>query len=135
MRLAFALGLVLAVTSCKKEEAKKESTPPPKATLDTGTVATADDGSKVRTIQIEATRDGYAPDKIPGKPGEKLKLVFTRRESGGECMAELKSPDGKLHQLPIDKPYEIQVTVPSDGEVRFACGMDMFAGKIVAQKG
>ncbi len=126
--MRFALVIVLALAACKKsdEPAKKD----PVATKTTGTVAA--DG--VRTIQIEATKDGYAPEKIPGKPGEKLKLVFTRRESGGECMAELKSPDGKLHNLPLDKPYEIAVTVPNDGEVRFACGMDMFRGSIVAEK-
>lgn len=127
--MRFALLLAFALISCgKKQEPEKKIEPP--ATVKTGTVAT--DG--VRTIQVEATKDGYAPDKIPGKPGEKLKLVFTRRESGGECMAELKSPDGKLHNLPMDKPYEIAVTVPNDGEVRFACGMDMFRGVIVAEK-
>jgi len=129
MRLFLALALVLF--ACKKsEEAIKETSPATQATVNTGTVAA--DG--VRSIQIEATKDGYARDKIPGKPGEKLKLVFTRRASGGECMAELKSPDGKLHNLPLDKPYEISVTVPNDGEVRFACGMDMFRGSIVAAK-
>lgn len=127
------LLVALAVIACKKSEEqlpapKKE--PPSPATVTTGTVT---DG--VRAVQIEASRDGFVPDKIPGKPGEKLKLVFTRRESGGECMAELKSPDGKLHQLPMDKPYEIAVTVPADGEVKFACGMEMFFGVIVAQKG
>ncbi len=127
MRLS--LILALALFACKQDEPAKTPAPPA-ATVDTGTKAA--DG--VRTIQVEATKDGYAPDKIPGKPGESLKLVFTRRESGGECMAELKSPDGKLHHLPIDKPYEITVTVPKDGEVRFACGMDMFQGSIVAQK-
>ena len=128
--MRFALILALALVACKKEEPAKKESPPAVATLDTGTKAA--DG--IRTIQTEATKDGYAPDKIPGKPGEKLKLVFTRRASGGECIAELTAPDGKLHQLPLDKPYEIAVTVPNDGEVRFACGMDMFTGSIVAQK-
>jgi plastocyanin domain-containing protein len=130
--MRFAVLLVLALVACNKEgenklpEMKKDKV----ATKDTGTVAP--DG--VRTVQVEATKDGYAPETIPGKPGEKLKLVFTRRANGGECMAELKSPDGKLHKLPIDKPYEIEVTVPKDGEVKFACGMEMFFGKIVADK-
>ncbi len=127
--MRFSLLLALALFACKKEEPAKKETAAV-ATVDTTTKAA--DG--VRTIQIEATKDGYTPDKIPGKPGEKLKLVFTRRASGGECIAELKAPDGKLHQLPLDKPYEIAVTVPNDGEVRFACGMDMFQGSIVAQK-
>ena len=131
--MRFALAVALALISCKKADepviGRAAKDPPAVATTTTGTVANG-----VRTVQIEATKDGYAPEKIPGKPGEKLKLVFTRRESGGECMAELKSPDGKLHNLPLDKPYEIAVTVPNDGEVRFACGMDMFRGSIVAEK-
>lgn len=130
--MRFALVLAVLLFACKKDEAapKPKNEPPPLATVETGVKAA--DG--VRTIQIEASKDGYVPDKIPGKPGEKLKLVFTRRASGGDCVAELKAPDGKLHQLPLDKPYEIAVTVPNDGEVRFACGMDMFTGSIVAQK-
>ena len=84
-------------------------------------------------ISIEAGKDGYVPDKIAGKPGEKLMLVFTRTVDG-ECLAELKTPDGKLVPLPKNSPVEIAVTVPQDGEVQFACGMNMFTGSIVAQK-
>lgn len=121
-----ALGLV----ACSKEESKaKKTNQPPAATATTGTVNK--DG--VRKIAIEAGKDGYVPDKIPGKPGEKLMLVFTRTVEG-ECLAELKTPDGKLVVLPMNSPIEIPVTVPQDGEVRFACGMDMFTGTVVAQK-
>jgi plastocyanin domain-containing protein len=123
-----ALGLV----ACSKKEGgsdTKETKQPPAATATTGTVGT--DG--VRKIAIEAGKEGYVPDKIPGKPGEKLMLVFTRTVEG-ECLAELKTPDGKLVVLPMNSPIEIPVTVPQDGEVRFACGMDMFTGTVVAQK-
>jgi plastocyanin domain-containing protein len=111
---------------------KKDSKPKPEkqhATLTTGTVGA--DG--VRTIPVEARADGYSPDRIPGKPGEKLKLVFTRTVDG-ECFAELKTPDGKLVPLPKGSPVEVAVTVPKDGEVKFACGMDMYRGVIVAEK-
>jgi plastocyanin domain-containing protein len=125
--IALALGLV----ACSKKEGGTEPKPkqPPAATATTGTVGS--DG--VRKISIEAGKDGYVPDKIPGKPGEKLMLVFTRTIEG-ECLAELKTPDGKLVVLPMNSPIEIPVTVPQDGEVRFACGMDMFTGTVVAQK-
>jgi plastocyanin domain-containing protein len=134
MRFAFLIAVALVVCACNKEgdnklpEVKKDRTEKV-APANAGTVAP--DG--VRTVQIEAGRDGYVPDKIAGKPGEKLKLVFTRTVEG-ECLRELKDPSGKLHELPMNKPYEIAVTVPNDGEVRFACGMDMFFGKIVAEK-
>jgi plastocyanin domain-containing protein len=116
----------LALVACKKES---KDTPKPPAAEAMGTVGA--DG--VRTLHIEAGREGYVPDRIPGKPGEKLKLVFTRTVQG-ECLAELKTPDGKLVALPMNKPVEVAVTVPADGEVKFACGMDMFFGVIVADK-
>ncbi|MBA3453721.1 MAG: cupredoxin domain-containing protein [Deltaproteobacteria bacterium] len=125
--IAVALGLV----ACSKKSGTetKETKQPPAATTATGTVNP--DG--VRKIAIEAGKEGYVPDKIPGKPGEKLMLVFTRTVEG-ECLAELKTPDGKLVVLPMNSPVEVAVTVPQDGEVRFACGMDMFTGTVVAQK-
>lgn len=119
----------LGCTKASKDEAPAATTKQP-APVTAGTVGA--DG--VRAVAIEATRDGYAPDRIAGKPGEKLKLVFTRRESGGECMAQLKTPEGKIVDLPLDKPFEVAVTVPADGEVKFACGMEMFFGVIVAEK-
>lgn len=124
LRIAFVL--TVALLGCKKEEATK----PPPATTKTGTVSA--DG--VRTIQVNASIDGYAPERIPGKPGEKLILVFTRT-SDSECVAQLKTPDGKLVELPMNKPVEVPVTVPTDGEVKFACGMDMLSGVVVAEKG
>jgi plastocyanin domain-containing protein len=127
--LAFALLASAGGVACTKatEEPKKQ----PPATTSTGTVAA--DG--VRTVPIEADKNGFVPERIPGKPGEKLKLAITRRSSGGSCMSQLKTPEGKIVDLPLDKPYEVAVTVPNDGEVKFACGMEMFFGVVVAEKG
>jgi len=124
-----ALLLVFALTTavaCKKETAATDTKKAPAATVTTGTVAA--DG--VRTVPIEAGKDGYVPDTIPGKPGEKLKLVFTRTIEG-ECLSELKTPEGKVVPLPMNTPTEIAVTLPTTGELKFACGMDMFQGKLV----
>lgn len=126
MKLAvvvFAFASMFA--ACKKADEDK----PAAATLTTGTV----DGEGVRSVPIEVVDVGYRPARIPGKPGEKLKLVFTRRVDG-ECYETLKTPDGKLVNLPKDKPLEVAVTVPMDGEVKFACGMNMLQGVIVAEK-
>jgi plastocyanin domain-containing protein len=88
----------------------------------------------VRRVPIEANKEGYTPAKIPGKPGEKLVLVFTRTFDA-DCISQVKMPDGKLVDLPLNKPVDIAVTVPQTGEVGFACGMDMFHGVVVAQPG
>lgn len=123
---AVAFGLLISLSACSK--GKEEAKPGP-ATLTTGTVGA--DG--VRAVPIQVRMEGYAPDRIPGKPGEKLKLVFTRKVDGA-CFEQLKTPDGKLVDLPKDKPVEIAVTVPEQGEVKFACGMDMLSGVVVAEK-
>jgi plastocyanin domain-containing protein len=124
--LRFAAVVMLLFAGCDKEAkpAKKEP-----ATLATGTVSA--DG--VRSVKVEAGKDGYVPERIPGKPGEKLNLVFTRTVEG-ECLRELKTPDGKIVELPLNKPHEIAITVPQSGEVKFACGMDMYFGVIVAEQ-
>lgn len=125
-RVAFAIVLGLAFVGCKKAEKTK---PAPVATTKTGTV----DPAGVRTIAITANESGYVPDRIPGKPGEKLKLKFTRTIDG-ECLSQLKLPEGKVIDLPMNTAVDVDVTVPADGEVKFACGMDMFFAVVVAEK-
>ncbi|HTR56425.1 MAG TPA: cupredoxin domain-containing protein [Kofleriaceae bacterium] len=122
-------ALALAFVACKKDEpSAAPPAPAPAAPVTGGTVGK--DG--VRRIAITADDKGYTPARIEGKPGEKLTLVFTRTLES-ECIAQLKTPDGKLVDLPMNTPVEIAVTVPKTGEVGFACGMDMFHGVVVAQ--
>ncbi len=124
-RLVAAL-LFVAALSCNRDEA--DAKPKQKdAPVTAGTVTNG-----VRRIDIEAGKDGYRPERIAGKAGEKLMLVFKRTVEGA-CLAELKTPDGKLVELPMNKQVEVPVTVPTSGELAFACGMDMYTGKIVAQ--
>lgn len=126
MKTLVALTMTIGLFGCgKKDEAAK----PAPATVKTGTV----DSAGVRTIAITANENGYVPDKIPGKPGEKLKLKFTRTIDG-ECLAQLKLPEGKVIDLPKNAAVDVDVTVPASGEVKFACGMDMFTAVVVAEK-
>ncbi|HEX3474846.1 MAG TPA: hypothetical protein VHT91_07375 [Kofleriaceae bacterium] len=119
--VAFTLGLGLV--ACK-QEAKAPAGPTP---VTAGTIGP--DG--VRRIAVDAGKDGYRPERIGGKPGEKLVLVFTRTYDAA-CISQLKTPDGKLVDLPRGAPVDVPVTVPAAGEVGFACGMDMFHGAVVA---
>jgi plastocyanin domain-containing protein len=121
-----SLVLVLALVACKKEAKVGPSAPTP---VTMGTIGT--DG--VRRVPIDANIQGYQPDRIGGKPGEKLILVFTRTVDS-TCIAQLKTPDGKLVDLPKGTPVEVPVTVPQSGEVGFVCGMDMIHGAVVAEK-
>lgn len=123
-----ALLVVVALAGCKKAEK-----PAPAPTPTPAPAVAAPVGSDgLRHVAIEAGKDGYVPDKIAGKPGEKLVLTFTRTMDAS-CISQLKAPDGKMVDLPLNKPVDVPVTVPQTGEVGFACGMDMFHGTIVAQ--
>jgi plastocyanin domain-containing protein len=121
-----SIVLAIALCACKKEAKAPPAAPAP---VTTGTIGA--DG--VRKISIEAGNEGYRPDRIAGKPGEKLVLVFTRTVDAS-CISQLKTPDGKLVDLPKGTPVEVAVTVPERGEVGFACGMDMFHGVVIAEK-
>ena len=133
LHVFLGLALVSAI-GCKKEQAaetaEKDKAAEPAKAAPAATPATADG---VRTVPIAANENGYVPDKISGKPGEKLKLRFTRTVEG-ECLEKLKTPDGKVVDLPMNTPVDIEVTVPETGEVKFACGMEMFTGVVVAEK-
>jgi plastocyanin domain-containing protein len=126
VRASFVVGLWLAVApaACKKDARVEPAAPTP---VTAGTVGS--DGE--RRVPVEANLKGYQPDRIGGKPGEKLVLVFTRT-ADSSCIAQLKTPDGKLVDLPKGTPVEVHVTVPATGELGFACGMDMFHGSIIA---
>jgi plastocyanin domain-containing protein len=126
MTRAVLVALVL-ISACKKAEDAK---PAPKPAAATVAPTTGSDGA--RHVAIEANKEGYTPDKIAGKPGEKLVLTFTRT-ADSSCIAQLKAPDGAMVDLPLGKPVDVAVTVPQTGEVGFACGMDMFHGVVVAQ--
>jgi plastocyanin domain-containing protein len=126
-----SLSLILSVAGCKKDGDTNANAKPKVATAAPATAGTTDkDG--VRRIEITANTEGYKPDKIMGKPGEKLMLVFTRT-ADSSCIAQLVTPDKQTVDLPLNKPVEVAVTVPATGQVGFACGMDMFHGTVVAE--
>lgn len=134
--LAAALVLVSGAalgTACSKQQEEAPAAPAAAGAGQTAASA-APSADGVRKVPVQVVKEGYSPDRITGKPGEKLSLVFTRKVDG-HCYEELKTPEGKLVPLPRDKPVEIAVTVPQDGEVKFACGMGMLEGVIVADKG
>jgi plastocyanin domain-containing protein len=131
MLVAFA---VLGLAGCSKKSSSEKEHPhateqKPGQTAEAAKGTVGADG--VRTVPITAGMEGYVPDTIPGKPGEKLKLVFTRTVEG-ECLSNVKTPDGTLVPLPMNQPVEVAITVPETGSLTFACGMGMFEGKIVA---
>src|SRR5207245_1686832 len=125
---AFLFAGALLVGCSKADKSEPKPSPPASTTA----TQPATDGP--RKVPIEVKGEGYVPERIAGKPGEKLILVFTRTDDH-ECTSQVRTPDGKLYNLPMNQAFEVPVTVPQQGEVKFACGMDMISGVIVAEKG
>ena len=122
-KIAIIAAALLALAACDKGKAKDSGAG---GSTTAGTVAA--DGT--RSVPIQVKKDGYHPDKIHVKSGEKLKLVFTRVEDT-ECGAQVKVADGKVIDLPMNTAVEVPLTAPANGEVKFICGMEMMTGAIV----
>jgi plastocyanin domain-containing protein len=83
-----------------------------------------------RRIPIEVRKIGYVPNTLEAAANESVVLVFTRVEDT-ECgrFIQVKGTDARA-ELPMNTPVEVAVTMPAEGEVVFACGMDMMHGII-----
>lgn len=76
---------------------------------------------------------GYQPDTIVLKQGVPATLTFTRINDAG-CLNQVQLPDfNVLADLPLNQPQEITIDTSHAGTYKFACGMDMFRGKVVIE--
>nr|HEX4314291.1 cupredoxin domain-containing protein [Kofleriaceae bacterium] len=124
----FVVVIALLAAGCTKADpaaparGDKPAAAPVQATL-------GSDG--VRHVSVEADDKGYHPDRIAGKPGEKVVLDVTRTIAA-DCLSQIKTPEGKLVDVPQGKPTEVSMMIPKSGEATFTCGMGMFTGTLVA---
>jgi len=86
-----------------------------------------------RRVNIDVGASGYDPDRIRAAVGEVMTLVFTRSSDEG-CGEELviESVDLK-RELPLNQPVEVTLRLKKAGDIRFACGMDMYRGTVVVE--
>jgi plastocyanin domain-containing protein len=95
-----------------------------------GCAAAGRDGGRVA---VAVTEKGFEPAIIHLKQGQPVTLVVTRRTER-TCAKEMVIADyGVRKNLPLDQAVEITFTPAKSGEVRYACGMDMIAGKLIVQ--
>lgn len=83
---------------------------------------------------VEVTVDGgYSPNIISLDKGVPAELVFTRKDPSG-CLEQVVFPDfGVSEFLPVNQPRTIKFTPEQAGEYKYACGMNMFFGKVVVK--
>ncbi len=89
-------------------------------------------GAKNR-VTVEVTQDGFVPKEIQAKVSQSITLVVTRK-TDMTCAKQIVFADlGVEKELPMNQAVEVTVTPTKAGDLRFACGMDMIAGKLVVR--
>ena len=87
---------------------------------------------KPTRIDIAITAEGFSPASVTTEPNVAVELVFTRT-TDNTCAKEVVVPDLKIKKpLPLKEPVSIVFT-PAKRETGFACGMNMFKGKVVVR--
>mgnify|MGYP001608217467 CR=1 FL=1 len=84
------------------------------------------------TDSVDITVDGgYTPNTISVPQGKTTKISFTRKDPSS-CLEEVVLGDFKIRKfLPLNQKVSVEVTPQKKGEFCFACGMNMFHGKII----
>ena len=82
---------------------------------------------------LKVTEKGFEPESITVPSGEEVTLKVTRTTEN-TCAKELQVPSKKLKaKLPLNKEVSLSLGALPKGEVKFACGMSMMSGVILAK--
>jgi plastocyanin domain-containing protein len=86
-----------------------------------------------QAIEISVTSDGFVPSSIKVQKGQPVRLVVTRK-TDRTCATEIVIKDQGINQkLPLNQPVTVEFTPKKNGQLRYACGMDMISGVIVVE--
>ncbi|MFT4245546.1 MAG: cupredoxin domain-containing protein [Micrococcaceae bacterium] len=89
--------------------------------------AMADNKQEVEVV----VNGGYTPNTVVLKQGVPANIVFNRKDPSG-CFSHVVFPDfGVNEELPVNEQYAIEIDTSKAGEYQYACGMNMFHGKVV----
>ncbi|GGK63832.1 heavy metal translocating P-type ATPase [Ornithinimicrobium pekingense] len=89
--------------------------------------ADLEDGMQVVRVGVKG---GYSPDLIEVRAGVPVRMLFDRQESG-ECTSRVVMPGFRVNQLlPAHEKTAVEFLPDTEGEYRFACGMNMVSGTI-----
>ncbi|WP_127849951.1 cupredoxin domain-containing protein [Lacticaseibacillus hulanensis] len=85
-----------------------------------------------QTVAV-TVKGGYSPEVIELKRGVPATLNFTRLDSSS-CLDHVVFPDfGVNQELPQNQTESIAIDTSKPGEYAWACGMDMFHGKLIVK--
>ena len=84
-------------------------------------------------IKVVVSDQGFEPAKIQVKRGQDVTLVVTR-ETDMTCATEIVvASKGIQKELPLHQPVRVPLGKVESDSTRFACGMDMVEGYVLAQ--
>ncbi len=88
----------------------------------------------VKNNSVDITVEGgYSPNVISIPKGKPTTLNFTRKDPSS-CLEEVVLGDFKVRKyLPLNQKVPITITPQKEGTFDYACGMNMFHGKIVVR--
>lgn len=94
--------------------------------------AAATVGAAGAPAEVVITVDGgYSPSVVQAKRGEKLRLVFDRRDNSS-CSEEVVIPDFNVRTfLPSGARTVVEIVPQVGGRFPFTCGMSMLRGSII----
>lgn len=77
---------------------------------------------------------GYSPEVIAIPKGKPTTLNFIRKDPSS-CLEEVVLGDFKIRKhLPLNQKVSITITPQKVGEFGYACGMNMYHGKIIVKE-
>lgn len=93
-----------------------------------GTQAVVNGENQAVTINVDG---GYTPETVVLKKGVPATLNFYRKDPS-TCLEEVVFSDfGIKEKLPQNKTQAIQIDTSHEGEFEYACGMNMYHGKVI----
>ncbi len=96
------------------------------------TVRELEAGMRGNKQEVEVViNGGYIPNTVVFKKGVPGRILFHRKDPSN-CFNEIVFPDfGVNKRLVIGETYPIDIDTSMPGEYQYACGMNMFFGKVI----
>lgn len=88
---------------------------------------------QTKKVVVNAGNHGYKPETVTFKQGKPAQLKFIPSDNMG-CMNEVVFKELGIDEK-LDGKKEVTVDIPTDkpGTYNYACGMDMFHGKVAVK--
>ncbi len=105
------------------------------ATAGEDAIAAAGTVSPSAVVEVVIVVDGgYSPNTVRARKGERIRLVFDRKDDSS-CSEEVVIPAfGVKKFLPSGERTTIDITPTESGRIPFSCGMGMLRGTIVVEE-